>query len=259
MKLKLMVDDINDVPEALREYYVADGDKFVLDAADAAPKGKLEEFRENNIALKRERESLERKLKKYDGFDPKKAEEAQRKLQEFEDQTMIDAGKMDEVLAQRTERMRADYDGQVTALQEALEKSTGQTSKYKEVLSDSLLSGEVATSMTDVAVVRQGAMGDIIRRARGDWVVDDNAKLVPMRNGEVIYGPNGDEPITMKDWSAGLFKEAPYLFEPNSGGGSGGGANAPGGQGGQINLSDQAGLNSNIEAIARGKVTVVPD
>ncbi len=56
MPIKFAVAKLEDAPEALRSFYVQQGDKFVLDAEGAVPKDKLDEFRTNNIDLQRQLE-----------------------------------------------------------------------------------------------------------------------------------------------------------------------------------------------------------
>lgn len=260
MKLKRTITDINAVPEALREYYTKDGENYILDADDSDLKDKVSEFRTNNIELRRKQEIIQSQLDAFKDIDPTKvpaAMEAMRKLEELEEQNLISEGKMDEVLAQRTERMRADYEGKTTALQDALGKATEQSGLYKGQLSDVLIDSRISQAMADVGVMRKGAITDILSRARRDWVVDEEGKLTPMRDGKVLYGKEATVPITPEEWGAGVYHDAPYLFEANAGGGSGGGSGGSGGHTGQVNMSDQAGLNANLEDIASGKVVVV--
>ena len=81
MKLKTAVQDINEVPEALREYYTQVGDEYVLDADDKDYKGRINEFRTNNINLANRIKEMDSKFK---DIDPEKWEEAQAALKKLQ-------------------------------------------------------------------------------------------------------------------------------------------------------------------------------
>ncbi len=266
MAIKVVVNSLDEVPEALHSFYTKIGDEYVLDADDKDFKSKLSEFRNNNIELKKklsDSEQMQQKiaemqeqLKNYDGIDAEKAREALEKLQNIEDQKLIDAGKLDELLHQRTERMRGDFQGQIEALTKSLEEANNSAKNYRQRLEEVVIDNSLQQAVSQVATVRKGAMQDILARGRGVWALDDNGSPVPIDSeGNTMYGKDGEKPISMSEWAQALVQEAPYLFEGNVGGGAGGGSGGNEGAG-QVSAKDQDSINSNIEAIAAGKIEV---
>lgn len=262
MGLKAIVSNINEVPEALREYYTQVGDEYVLDADDKDYKGRINEFRTNNINLANEARSLQDKMKQYKDIDPEKWKEAQaalEKVQELEDKKLIDEGKVDELLAQRTERMQQSYEQRLDKLMTDKELLTGERDTFKNRLSQSLIDSTITAAISEAGIPRKGAIPDILARARQDWSLDEKGDLVPMRDGVLLYGDDTKNPLTPKEWSASLLQTAGHLFEPNAGGGASGGTGNSGYVPGIIPASDTRSVNNNLADIASGKITVDMD
>lgn len=269
MALKAVIASLEDVAEGYRGLYTQVGDQYVLDLDDKDYKNRLSEFRDNNIeltkqaqaakALEEQLEALRTQAAQYEGIDPEAAREAMEKMSAIEEKRLIDAGKLDEVVEQRVgarvERMQADYSGKIKALEEALDKTQTNEGTLRGRLTNVVIDNALQNAVTGVASVRKGAMMDILSRGKQVWSLDDSGNPVPMRDGEVIYGKDGKQPITMEEWGQSLLLEAPYLFEGNAGGGAGGNLN--GEAAGVVKFNDTDGLSANLEDIASGKVRVV--
>lgn len=260
MALKALIkkDEFEKLSEVLqKEYTNVDGtEEYTLTVDDADYKKKLGEFRSNNINMKQELEKLEKLSKKYDGVDPDKYAEMQAKIQELEDKKMIDAGKIDELVEQRTERMRADFEGSRKALEAKAKEASDTSAALNERLSTVLIDKEVQSAVSSVGSVRKGAMEDILARARRTWVLQDGHP-VPMEGETVKYGKDGKSPMSMQEWAEGLVDEAPYLFEGNSGSGSRGNDKGGDGKGDKsIAGSDRSAFSKNLESIAKGETKV---
>lgn len=67
MTLKATYAKLEEVPEAHRELYVEKDGKFSLAVDGLVGKDKLDEFRSNNVQLKKQIEDLQ---SKFDGVDP---------------------------------------------------------------------------------------------------------------------------------------------------------------------------------------------
>jgi hypothetical protein len=266
MALKAIVKSLDEVPEQFRELYAQEGDTFVLAVDDTDYRSRLNEFRNNNIELANklkgyegsdaELQQLREQMARFENVDPDKAKEALDKLQQIEEKQLIDAGKMDEVLAQRTERMRQDYEGRIDALSKDRDTYKGQAETFQGRLTDHIIDNSLQMAVTEVAAARKGAMRDILSRGREVWKLDEQGNPVPHGgDGKVLYGKDGQSPLTMTEWAQGLVQETPYLFEGSAGGGGGGGDHKPGSER-TVNSMDQDSINSNIEGIAAGTVTV---
>ena len=255
MKLKTAVQDINEVPEALREYYTQVGDEYVLDADDKDYKGRINEFRTNNINLANRIKEMDSKFK---DIDPEKWEEAQaalKKLQSLEDKKLIDEGKVDELIQQRTERMKASYEGRIDKLMKDLEAAKGERDGFRNKLSQAMIDSSIMAAVNEAGVPNRGAIPDILSRARQDWTVNEKGELVPERDGVMLYGEE-QKPLTPAEWSATLLQTAGHLFESSSGGGASGGGRNAGHTPGIIPVSDANAVNANLEDIASGKIQV---
>lgn len=268
MALKVVVKSLDEVPEALRDQYTLVGDEYVLDTDDADYKTRIAEFRNNNIDLTRRLSETGEKGKKvdelqamlagYEGLDPEKARAALETMQKIDEQKLIDAGKMDEVLAQRTTRMVSDFEGQISALNKSLEEERKSGGVYKEKLSTVVIDNSLQSAVGAVATVRKGAMQDILSRGRNVWSLNEDGTPVPTgSDGKVMYGKDGKSTLSMEEWAQSLVDEANYLFEGSKGGRAGGGMGKSTSQSAEVvSVQDQSRLNDNIEDIASGKVSV---
>lgn len=236
MALKLVVAKIEDVDEAFRSLYKQGGDgKFYLQTEeDEEGKKKLQEFRDNNIKLMREKEDLEKKLK--DIGDPAQIAEMRKKIEQIEDKKLIEAGKLDELVAQKVERMRADFESQLEALKKANDTKQTDLEKTNARLSEVLIDSEITKAVTAVGGVRKDAMQDIIARGKRVWRLEDG-KPVPKEGDKLLFGKDGKNPMTFDEWALILSQTAPFLFESSSGTGAAGAQNAGARNAGKEDLS----------------------
>lgn len=259
MKLKAKVQSLDGIPEEYHGLYTKVGDDFVLDVDDAEYKQRLAEFRTNNIEGRRKLEEMQRKLEAFGGVNPDDLEslkEAQRKLQELEEKKLISEGELEKVLERRTERMRQEYEGKIEQLTGQVTTLSTERETFKSKLAENQLASTILGAITEVGVPRKGAARDILSRAGDVWQIDDTGELRPVRDGKLVYGRDGTNPLTPQEWAQGLAKEASWLFEPSAGGGARGGAAPSNGQGGVVQWGDSDALGANLEAIAEGRVTV---
>lgn len=269
MALKVVVNSLEEVPENLRGEYAKDGDVYVLQTDDKDYKNKISEFRNNNIDLVRkvetlaesdkELQELRKKMELYKDIDPEAAKAAMEKMSAIEEKKLIDAGQIDEVVEQRierrVERMRADAEGQIVALQKALDQSSGNESTLRNKLEEVVIDSSLQSAVMNVGTPRKGAIQDIISRGKQIWKLDDNGNPVPMNGKDVMYGKDGKQPISPEEWAQSLLLDAPYLFEGSAGGGAGGNLNG-GLEQGRISVDNTDTINNNLEAIAKGEVLV---
>lgn len=267
MPLQVSYAKKEDIPEALAALYVEKDGKFVLEvegmvsAADLATmRSRLDDFRTNNV-------SLTEKLKLFDGkkvLTQEEVEEFERlatQEQSIKDKKLIDSGKIDELLASRTEVMRSDFEAKIEALTKSLNETKEIASLHEGRLGSVLVESEIGrllSSSNNRPI--QGALGDIFARAGQTWKVNDTGKLVALKaDGEQLYGSEAN-PLTMDEWLVQTVKDAPYLFEANQGSGGDGGKGT-GGKGSdgilRIPRSDERLKGLHIKDIAEGKAVIV--
>ena len=255
--LKLQYKSKDEIPEEHREFYEEKGGVWKLKLDDSVvPKDKLDEFRNNNIKLMKKLEELEGKLS---GVDLEEYQQLKAKMEELEKKKLIDAGKIDELVQREAMKIKREYEDKLKQLQEEAEKNAQAATKYREKLSNTLVDAEVQKAVLSVAKPREGAVHDILLRAKQVFRVTDDGEVMPYdENGNVIQTDDG--PMTFKDWAEQLVQQAPYLFEGSGGGGAGGSGNGSGGGGTTvISRSDKAAFIANLDKIAKGEVKVSMD
>lgn len=227
MALKLVLENLDGLSDEMKTLYKQGGDgKFHLQTEeDQGMKAKIDEFRNNNIALMKEKEELEKKLSKLG--DPDEITKMKKRLQDIDDQKLIEAGKLEEVVQQRTERMRADFENQVAQLTAALNERDQKLTATNQRLSEVLIDGEITKAVNSVGVVRKEAIRDILSRGRETWKLEEGVP-VPKEGDRLLYGIDGKAPLTFEEWAKALITSAPFLFEGSAGGGANGGANQGG-------------------------------
>ncbi|HBS7726884.1 hypothetical protein AAHX75_14410 [Klebsiella pneumoniae] len=187
----------------------------------------------NSELLGKLKESTE-SLKRFEGIDPDAVKTILQRFSDDEEAQLIAAGKIDEVLDKRTERLRADVDKQIKAANERAEKAEAFSSKFRDrVLGDAIRN----------AALKAGALpeasDDLILRAKGTFQLNDEGEAVAVdANGDVLFGKDGKTPLTPVEWAESLKETAPHLFPRAEGSGAGG--HKPGGGGGSLKRSEMS-------------------
>lgn len=164
-------------------------------------------------------------LSRFEGIDPDAVRGIIQRFSDDEEAKLIAAGKVDEVLDKRTERMRADVDKQIKAANERADKAEAFSSKFRDrVLGDAIRA----------AAAKAGALAeasdDLILRAKGAFQLNDEGEAVAVdANGDVLFGKDGKTPLTPLEWAESLKETAPHLFPRAEGTGAGGHKSGSGG------------------------------
>ncbi|MBK0003373.1 hypothetical protein [Erwinia sp. S38] len=173
-------------------------------------------------------------LKRFDGIDPDAVKTILQRFSDDEEAKLIAAGKIDEVLDKRTERMRADVEKQIKLANERADKAESFSNKFRDrVLGDAIRG----------AALKAGALpeasDDLILRAKGTFQLNDDGEAVAVdANGDVLFGKDGKTPLSPVEWAESLKETAPHLFPRAEG--SGAGAHKPGGGGGSLKRSEMS-------------------
>jgi len=254
MKLRALVESLDDVPEQFRSLYTKTEEGHVLDLDDKDFKSKIDEFRGNNRKQKKDLEALQGTLDKYKDVDPEKYREAQEKLKKIEEKKLLDEGEFDKLFTRKTQELKDDYEKRLkqlsekqSATQEELEEKTSRLSRLR-------LRSEIQPIVESVGRVRPGAWDDIYARAERTWKYNSKSDdFDPMEAGEVKFGKKG-EPLTKVEWAQDLLESAGYFFDGAVGGGAPGSRKATPGKR-QIG-TDMVEIGRNAEAILKGDVEV---
>jgi hypothetical protein len=237
---KLSFDSADAVPEGLKEHAAEVDGKFIV---DVSPTARVNEFRETNIKVSRERDELKgliTKIQPVIGDDPDAFLAQYNELkaidQKVKDGTLATSDKIAEAVEQRVADMKRTLEERnaQTALKEAAanKRADAAEAKFKQ----SLIDRAIIQAVTDP---RSGASGtaiqDILQRAYKVFKAEDDGTVVAMDGSLKMYSAeDGSTPLSPLEWVTTKLKEqAPHLFKGSSGGGAGGGTqNGGGGSGG---------------------------
>lgn len=225
MALALVVDAI---PAGQEAFYVEKDGKFHLDVTG------IEDTSGLKSALQKEREAAKeasRRAKeledKFAGIDPVKVREMMTKLDQDGEAALIAAGKFDEVVAKRTEKLRADLQKQIDEAHGKTKSAEERVSKYSQRVLDDRIRDAVMGKVHVHAI----KSGDVLRAAREIFVLDESGNAVQLGDdGKPVIGKDGKTPFSPAEWIESMVDVAPHWFPSDStGGGAGGSKNATGG------------------------------
>ena len=231
MALKAVLDKeaYEALDEGMKKLYVEKDGKFLLDAEGVEDvsglKGALEKER---ATVKKLKGDLQNTIDRYKDIDPEKAREAQATLQKMEENKLLDEGKVEELLAKRTERMKADHANQLAAINKQIDTLKMENQGVQSRLSELLIDGSLRQAATK-AGVHDSAVEDIVLCGRRVWKLVDNVPT-PFSGENIIYGKDASKPVDMVEWISSLQPDAPHLFKPSGGGGATGNQSAGGGK-----------------------------
>jgi hypothetical protein len=179
------------------------------DEALKIEKAKVVEFRDNNIALTQNVEALNAKFK---GIDIDEYSKMQKEAQELKDKKMISAGKVDELVEEKVNKIRTEQVAEMKKIQET------------NVTLSTQLNAQVVGSAVKTAAIKAGIVGtaidDVLTRSNSMWTVKDGKPVAVNKDGAVIWVEGTTEPLTLDKWVESLKETAPHLFGDSKGTGA---------------------------------------
>lgn len=240
MPLKYKYKKADEVPADHKTIYVekevedANGTKekvMVLDVEGVVEREKLVEFRDKNVVLLQERDTLKEKLKDIDDPDKARALLKIAKDVEVEDaEKYLKKGGVDAIILERTKTIREDLEGKLKTANEKVLTTAAQLDRT--IIENHIL------GICSKLPLQQGAEVAILKLAEGVWVRKDN-KIVSLDNsGNPRPSKDGTANLEVTEWlQEDLLKKHQYLIKESSGGGAAG--SGSGGSGG----SNQSNVN----------------
>ncbi|MEI9532989.1 hypothetical protein [Moellerella wisconsensis] len=216
--------------------------KAAVDEQVAGLKAKNSELLGANKGVKEELDALKSQL---GGIDLTAVKDLLSKANMDEESKLIAEGKLDEVIQKRTERLRADYDGKLTAEKERADKAENYANKFRQ----SVVKGQIVQAAIENGVLKE-ATGDIAFLAQSQFSLDDNGNAVALdENGEVIIGKDGKTPLTPKEWIETIRENKPYFWPVAQGSGAQGSGGSSGKKWNDYTEAERADLaRTNIDA-----------
>lgn len=204
--LKFKIAKLEDVEEKYRGLYEAGADgAYYLTVEGAVSKEKLDEFRNTNI-------DLMKKLEPFKNVDPAKLQEMIENERKIAEKKLIDAGDIDGLVAQRVATMKQEYESKI----KELEASYTQANRQLEVL---VIDNAVREQAIKLGVAPT-AVDDVLLRAKTVFSVEEGKPVAKDRDGNMIYGKDGQSSLGIGDWIGSLKDSAPHLFGPSQGSGA---------------------------------------
>jgi len=236
MPLKLEVESLEGLDESIQGLYEREGEEGPYRLAVEG----LPDTQGLKSALEKERaaaKDLKKQLKSFEGVDTEKYQNLLLREAEFE---KADPSKIEEMINERVSQNKKQWDEKYLSLQEAYSQRESQ-------LADLTITNELRSVGAELGVADGEAMNDFIARGKGVFRLVDG-KVTPVdKEGNVLYGESGVEPLTMREYTKKLSETAKHLFKPSAGGGA---SNAGGGNTGRGTVRFKSDLRTNADKAA---------
>ena len=220
MALKKRYESLKEIPaEDVRLYVERDG-AWHVDVDLKEEKARLDEMRNNNIALSKRVAEYE---KRFEGIDPDEVRKLAEEKQRLEEAQQLKGGEVEKVYENRIKMMRADLEKQLSGKTEELSAANAQLTRIQI--------DQGVTNTASKRGLRLTAIPDITARARSVFRLEKGVPTAFESDGQTVrVGKDGMTPMTLDEWVEQQVADAPHLFESNAGGGAA--SNGSGGVGG---------------------------
>jgi NADH dehydrogenase/NADH:ubiquinone oxidoreductase subunit G len=246
--LKRIIEKLEDVDEKYRGFYVEKDGKFVLNIEEedtATLKGALVKEREL-------RSKAEADLKKWTKLgDAEKAAAALAKVQEYDEKELERKGEFEKIRTQMAEK----HEGELKTVRDQL---SGKDKAIEKLLVDSVATAAISKHKGKVKVL----LPHVKAHVKVEWEAGEPVAKVVDDQGDPIVGDGKGTYMNIEQYVESLKKDADFGANFEATAASGGGAansgkGTPAAAGAKtVSITDQSAMNDNIEAIAKGTVTV---
>lgn len=264
MALKKQYETEEDIPEAARGMYEKTAEGYVLAEDYVIKDERVDEFRDNNRQLKAELDQMRteygRLQKQFEGVDPEqfqKFREQLARVQEDEERQLIASGQIDEVVKRRTARILDEKNSMFEAKSAAYSELEKNYNQLRDKFATSQARQQMDILMSERGLrLRPQARQLMESQVTRDWTTDEKGRLT-LRDSTMI-GETGD-PMSPIEYVDRMVTQMDFLFEPNTGGGAGGGDSATSRREKVVRSGDMDAISANLADIASGKMRVVKE
>lgn len=247
-----------EAPEQMRSLLKESGDGFIF--RFETPE-RLAEFRENNTRLLGERDQLAEQLKGFDGLDAEAARAALERLRLIDEKQLVDAGKLDEVVAQRTKSIHETYEQKLGKLNETLADREERIAAMSQERNSRFVEDRIR-EVADRIGLRSKAVKFATQEALRVFAVEgdgeERALVARDATGARRQTKDGRGYLDVESWLSEM-REGPadFWFEQSAGGGAAGNDKDPAPKGTKsVHVTDARGMSNNLESIAAGETVV---
>lgn len=237
--IKNTYNNVEDIPEGMETLFTeTDGVHTLTGVEGVVNKDRLNEFRENNIQLRKDleareeavatsgaemkliQEQMEAMKNQFAGVDLEEWKLIQTERKDIEEKKLIESGEVDQLIQSRVndvlaaqqkelESQKSAYEKQILGLQDDVLGYNGQ-------LNVMLVDNELA-KIAGSQGVRASAIEDLLSRGRGIFRVEDGKATAFNVEGRPMYDTDAVTPLSINKWIEGLTQTAPHLFEMSTG------------------------------------------
>jgi len=234
-----------EIPEGLQEHYTPKDGIFVLDGF--VQRNKVEEFRENNRNLAKEKEELQIQLLKFKDIDPDKYSEAVHRLTEIENERLEKAGEFKLRLAKEQQ-----------GYQEKIEAEQNKRLSLQKTLNQKEIAFTAANIVMKHAIPAEGNMKYVMSDIQEISEIDPETNDIFITDGKGGRLKNEDGEVwTLDEYIPKVYIRGSNLFKQSEGGGAIGGSDIPFVTQGQVKIDNISGRDipgNMISDLASGKI-----
>ena len=188
LKGKLDQTGYDKLDESIQAFYKGTDEGYILQAEGMVSKSKLDEFRENNIALKEGQKKLEGiDLDKYHAML-----ETERKVREKE---LIDKGQFETLMTETTNVMKSDYEAKLEA---ANTYGASFEDKYNKLITKQQIDDVASKAFIEHQISPQ-AQELLMNSIRNKFSLD-SGQVIAREGDEILTGANGN--LTVNEFVA---------------------------------------------------------
>lgn len=160
-------------------------------------------------------------LKAWEGLDPEQVKGLMQRINADEETRLMSEGKLDEVLAKRTERMKADFGSQLGSRDKRIQELEQEKKSMAEQLDRIIIDGAVREVAVKSEGFRKSAIDDAVIRGRSMFVRDEHGNPVARdANGDLIMSKDGKSALGPAEWLDSMKEIADHWWESSTGGGT---------------------------------------
>ena len=201
--------------EAIQAEYTVDGTRenvWNLDVEGAVAKGKVDEFRNNNIALTKENDTLKTAAKAFDGIDPGKYKTLVDQEASFKDKKVMTTDEIQELIDRQVNELKATHKTGMEAL--TTERDTAVNG-----LNGQTIDRELRKAAKDAGILPE-AIDDALLHGRQVYFMKDG-QVTPFEDfsqNKVLFSKDGLNNKSPTEWMQDLAKAKPHLAKSSDGG-----------------------------------------
>ncbi len=234
-----------EIPEALTSYYREEGGAFVL---DVDTNDKIQEYRNTNIQVMKERDTLRKNLEAYGKLTPEEAKVLLDEKEQIERKELLKKGDVETLITRERERFAGEWNKKLEAIQ--AENANLQKTVVQLKVIDELKNAATA------ALVRTDAIQDVVDLATREWVLDNGVAVRKRGQGVVLSSKEPGKNQSMGEYFLELAQQKPFYFQPSTGSD---GRPSAGHKGRILRNPSPVELGRNAEAIEKGEIVAVFD